>query len=118
MGDCDYCGQPGKEVDCLGRTCCTDCWEEGQKDWTLEKQAELDKMCEGLGDRIKQQTAEIFVENGLSPDYKGPICTGCRKPIQSDELGNWYCDCHDERVGIDPNDPGVVPIPERFFNGK
>lgn len=113
--DCDYCGDEGIHTDCLGRACCHLCWEEGQKDWTLEKQAALDKLSKEVCDRLDIEIPKIKAENGLPPDYKGPICTRCRKPVQSDEHGNWYCDCLDERVGIDPNDPSVVIIPERLL---
>ena len=64
---------------------------------------------------LSVEIPKILAELGLPLDYKGIICTGCKKPVQSDEHGNWHCDCHDERVGIDPNAPGVVPIPARFF---
>jgi Zn finger protein HypA/HybF involved in hydrogenase expression len=39
---------------------------------------------------------------------KGIItCTRCKKVVQS-ENGLLFCDCHDERKGIDQNDPSVV----------
>lgn len=43
---------------------------------------------------------------------KPVMCSGCKKPVQTDENGRWFCDCHDERVGIDPNHPDVVVIGE------
>ena len=43
---------------------------------------------------------------------KPMICSGCKKPVQTDEDGKWFCDCHDERVGIDPNHPDVVVLGE------
>jgi len=58
-----------------------------------------------LGDAI----AEIKKENGLSPDDPGITCLRCRKMVQSSG-GLLHCDCHDERVGIDPNHPDVVVI--------
>lgn len=40
------------------------------------------------------------------------ICSGCKKQVQTDEEGHWFCDCHDERKGIDPNHPDVVFLGE------
>jgi hypothetical protein len=113
---CDYCGQVGIEVDCTGNTCCAECWE-GMKDWTLEKQAELEKMSEEVCAWFDKERPIILAENGLPPDAKGIVCTQCRKMVKCDEEGYLSCDCRDERKGIDPNDPSVVPIPERFMRG-
>ena len=48
-------------------------------------------------DRFKENLAEIRKENGLPDDYRGIICTQCRKPVQHDAEGNGYCDHFDER---------------------
>ena len=119
MDKCYYCSQePIVETDCLGHTCCKDCWEESMKDWTLEKEAELKKQAHELCQDIRKWHAEIKAENGLPEDAPGFPCLSCRKMVQCDKHGNFYCECHDERKGISPDDPGVVLIPERFMRGS
>ena len=114
---CGYCEQePVVGEDCLGYACCAECWE-GMKDWTLEKQAEYEKEVGNLRSWLPQLQAEIKKENGLPEDAPGFPCLRCRKMVQCDDQGNFYCECIDERKGIDPNDPMVVPIPERFLRG-
>ena len=103
-------------VDCTGETCCAECWED-MKDWTPEKQAKLEADSRAVCKWLDQEIPKIRAENGLPPDSKTMVCTGCRKPIQS-ENGLWFCECHDERKGIDPNEPGTVPIPNRFLARK
>lgn len=114
--DCDYCGQPGVEVDCTGSTCCIECWEE-MKNWTPEKQAELDKLSKEVCDWLRVEAPKIKVENGLAPDAFGTVCLRCRKMVKCDEDGFLYCDCRNERNGIDPNNSDVLPLPERFLRG-
>lgn len=62
-----------------------------------------------LRDWLPQMIAEIKAENGLTPDSQGAACLRCRKMVQS-ENGLLFCDCVDERKGIDPNDPNVIPV--------
>lgn len=118
MKECDYCGNEGVEVACNGHVCCAECWEDGMKDWTPEKEENLKKLSKEVSAILRKVIPEIKVENGLAPDANVGVCTRCRKVIQSDDDGLWYCDCHDERKGIDPNDPSMMPIPDRFFKGK
>ena len=69
------------------------------KDWTPENQADLVNLSKEVSDRLPGEIAKIREENGLPPNGPGVVCTKCRKMVQSDEDGNWYCECHDERVG-------------------
>jgi hypothetical protein len=64
---------------------------------------------DNIRDWLPQLIAEIKVENGLAPDAPGMTCLRCRKMVNS-ENGFLFCECTDERKGIDPNDPFVIPI--------
>jgi hypothetical protein len=48
-------------------------------------------------ERLSEELRVIKRENGLPEDYKGIICTLCRKPVLYDEQGKGYCDHVDER---------------------
>lgn len=62
-------------------------------------------------ERTRERTRKILIENGVDPDGPQPmVCQRCRKVVQCDDQGLLWCDCHDERKGIDPNHPDVVPI--------
>jgi hypothetical protein len=100
---CDYCGQKGVEVDCTGSTCCDECWQD-MKDWTPENQAELEELSKQTCAWLDKEIPKIKEENGLPPDVRCMVCTRCRKIVQSED-GLLYCDCHDERKGINPDEP-------------
>jgi hypothetical protein len=69
---------------------------------------ELEAKMSKVLDRLDKTIQKIKEENGM-PDYKGIVCLRCRKIVQSED-GLLYCDCTDERTGIDVNDPDVVVI--------
>jgi hypothetical protein len=60
---------------------------------------------------LGQRIAQIKRENGVPEDSCCMVCLGCRKVVQF-EGDAMFCDCHDERKGIDPNHPDVVPLEE------
>lgn len=68
-------------------------------------------MSESLSGRLANIISEIKIENGLAPDNPCMVCLGCRKPVNIDRSnGLMFCECIDERKGIDPDNPNVIPI--------
>lgn len=60
--------------------------------------------------RVREKRRDILIENGLPDDARSVVCQRCRKLVECDDEGLRWCDCHDERKGINPAHPGVVVV--------
>lgn len=66
----------------------------------------------GLMEDIRKNLDRITTKLGV--DKSTWVCSGCETQIHSDENGNLYCECHDERPSKGPAECHAV---DTYYNG-